>query len=43
MTEAEIWVELRLKLIKLLSEGNDKVKINTIMLQLKTIVENYEK
>ena len=42
MTESEIWIELRLKLIKLLSEGNDKVKINTIILQLKTIIENYE-
>ena len=38
------WIELRLALIKLLSdEPKNIIKKNTIILQLKVIIENYEK
>tara|TARA_R110000772_G_scaffold18752_1_gene52875 strand:- start:1111 stop:1251 length:141 start_codon:yes stop_codon:yes gene_type:complete len=38
------WIELRLALIKLLNdEPENTIKKNTIILQLKVIIENYEK
>ena len=40
----EEWLKLRLELIKLLADPMvDRIRINTIVLQLKTIIEKYEK
>tara|TARA_R110002110_G_scaffold107124_1_gene268083 strand:+ start:112 stop:234 length:123 start_codon:yes stop_codon:yes gene_type:complete len=38
----EEWIKLRLELINLFLDEEDKVRRNTIILQLKTIIEKYE-
>ena len=38
----EEWIKLRLELINLFLDEEDKVRRNTIILQLKKIIEKYE-
>tara|TARA_R110000868_G_scaffold96605_2_gene265808 strand:+ start:1274 stop:1396 length:123 start_codon:yes stop_codon:yes gene_type:complete len=38
----EEWIKLRLELINLFLDEEDKVRRNTIILQLKQIIEKYE-
>ena len=38
----EEWIKLRLELINLFLDEEDKIRRNTIILQLKTIIEKYE-
>ena len=38
----EEWIKLRLELINLFLDETDQIRINTIVLQLKTIIEKYE-
>tara|TARA_R110002153_G_scaffold265855_1_gene428755 strand:- start:227 stop:349 length:123 start_codon:yes stop_codon:yes gene_type:complete len=38
----EEWVKLRLELINLFLDEEDKIRRNTIILQLKQIIEKYE-
>ena len=39
----EEWIKLRLELIKFISYQDDPIRRNNIILQLKKIVEEYEK
>jgi hypothetical protein len=38
----EDWIKLRLELINLFLDEKDQIRRNTIILQLKTIIEKYE-
>ena len=38
----EEWLKLRLELINLFLDETDQIRRNTIILQLKTIIEKYE-
>tara|TARA_R110000787_G_scaffold99594_1_gene204222 strand:- start:614 stop:736 length:123 start_codon:yes stop_codon:yes gene_type:complete len=38
----EEWIKLRLELINLFLDEEDKIRRNTIILQLKQIIEKYE-
>jgi hypothetical protein len=38
----EEWIKLRLELINLFLDETDQIRRNTIILQLKTIIEKYE-
>ena len=38
----EEWIKLRLELINLFLDETDQIRRNSIILQLKTIIEKYE-